>query len=127
MSTPDQNKALVRRLVDIVNDGNLSAIGDVATGEIAREATRWIGSFRASFPDFRMDLIDVVAESDKVVAHFKCSGTHRGEWRGHPPSGRRFEGVDEVYIFRVEDRKLASALGVVEDNLTRMQQLGLDR
>jgi hypothetical protein len=125
MSTADQNKALVRRLVEIVNDGNLSAVADVATGELAREAARWIGPFRESFPDFRMDVIDLIAESDKVVAHFKCSGTHRGEWRGHPPSGRRFEGVDEVYIFRVEDRKLAGALAVVEDNLTRMQQLGL--
>jgi hypothetical protein len=33
--------------------------------------------------------------------------------------------VDEVYIFRVEDGKLAAATAVVEDNLTRLQQLGL--
>jgi predicted ester cyclase len=60
-----------------------------------------------------------------VVAYFKCSGTHDGEWRGLPPSGRRFEGIDEVYIFRVRDGKLASAVVAVEDNLTRLRQLGL--
>ena len=38
--------------------------------------------------------------------------------------GRRFEGVDEIYIFRVRDGKLASAIGV-EDNLSRMRQLGI--
>jgi predicted ester cyclase len=72
-----------------------------------------------------MELVDAVAEPDKVAAYFKCSGTQEGEWQGRPPSGRRFEDVDEVYIFRVEDGKLAGAIAVVEDNLTRMRQLGL--
>jgi predicted ester cyclase len=67
----------------------------------------------------------VIAEGDKVVGYFKCSGTHQGDWRGIPPSGKRFEDVDEVYIFQVEQRKLASALAIVEDNLTRMRQLGI--
>jgi hypothetical protein len=121
----DDNKHLVHRLVEIVNGGDLDSIDEVATGPIAREAQRWVGPFRKSFPDFYMEVVDVIAEHDKVVGYFKCSGTHEGEWRGHPPTGRRFEGVDEVYIFRVEDGKLASALAVVEDNLARLRQLGL--
>ncbi|MGH2781956.1 MAG: ester cyclase, partial [Thermoleophilaceae bacterium] len=99
---------------------------EVAAGPIAQEARRWIGPFVESFPDFRMDVVDVIAEDDKAVGHFKCSGTHQGEWRGHPASGRRFEDVDEIYVFRVEDGRLAGATAVVEDNLTRMRQLGLD-
>ena len=67
----------------------------------------------------------MVAEEDKVAGYFKCSGTHEGDWRGHAPTGRRFEAVDEVNIFRLADGKLASALAVVEDNLTRLWQLGL--
>ena len=125
MSTLDESRALVLRLVEIVNGRDLDAIGEVATGQIAREATRWVGPFTASFPDFRMEVVDVIAEGDKVVGYFKCSGTHQGEWRGIAPTGRRFEDVDEVYIFRVEDGRLSSALAVVEDNLTRMRQLGL--
>lgn len=121
----NHNKHLVHRLVEIVNEGDLDSIEDVATGQIAKGARRWVGPFRDSFPDFRMEVIDVIAEDDKVVGYFKCSGTHEGEWRGHPPTGRRFEGVDEVYVFRVEHGKLASALAVVEDNLTRLRQLGL--
>jgi predicted ester cyclase len=121
----DHNKRLVHRLVEIVNERDLGSIEEVASGPIAGEARRWLGPFVESFPDFRMDVVDVIAESDKVVGYFKCSGTHEGEWRGHPPTGRRFEAVDEVYIFRVEDGKLSSALAVVEDNLTRLRQLGL--
>jgi predicted ester cyclase len=121
----DHNKRLVHRLVEIVNDRDFESIDEVATGQIASDARRWVGPFRDSFPDFQMELLDVIAEGDKVVGYFKCSGTHEGEWRGHAPTGRRFESVDEVYIFRVDNGKLASALAVVEDNLTRLAQLGL--
>ena len=80
--------------------------------------------FQSAFPDFEMEIVDLIAEDDKVVAHFRCSGTHRGEWLGLTPTGRRFERVDEIYIFEVRDGKLVSAVGV-EDNLTRMRQLGI--
>jgi predicted ester cyclase len=119
------DKRLVHRLVEIVNERDFDAIDEVASGQIASEARRWVGPFIDSFPDFHMEVVDVIAEDDKVVGYFKCSGTHQGEWRGHAPTGRRFEAVDEVYIFRIEDGKLASALAVVEDNLTRLRQLGL--
>lgn len=126
MKAQDENRNLVRRLVEIVNDRDLQALEEVASGPIAEQARRWIGPFRESFPDFHMELIDVIAEDDKVAGYFQCSGTHEGAWRGVPPTGRRFENVDEIYIFRVEDGKLFSAIAVVEDNLTRLQQLGID-
>jgi predicted ester cyclase len=59
-----------------------------------------------------------------VVAHFRCAGTHRGSWLGIAASGRRFEDVDEIYIFTVHDGRLASAVAV-EDNLSRLRQLGI--
>lgn len=123
--TAERHKALVRRLLEIVNAGDLAALPEVASGRIAQDAERWIGPFRDAFPDFRMEVVDVIAEGDKVVGHFRCSGTHRGEWRGRAPTGRRFEDVDEIYIFGVEDGRLASVLAVVEDDLTRMRQLGI--
>ena len=43
---------------------------------------------------------------------------------GHQRTGRRFQDVDEIYIFRVAEGKLAGAFGV-EDNMRRMRQLGL--
>jgi|Tabmets5t2r1_1033131.scaffolds.fasta_scaffold31164_3 predicted ester cyclase len=119
------SKALVRRLVEIVNAGDLEGLEQVASGQIAEAARRWVGPFRESFPDFRMEVRELIAEGDKVVGYFKCSGTHEGDWRGIPPSGKRFEDVDEVYIFRVEHGRLSAAIAIVEDNLTRMRQLGV--
>jgi predicted ester cyclase len=124
--TAEQNKLLIQRLVqEAVNQGNLDVLAEVADGEFAQAARQWVGPFRAAFPDFSMEIVDLVAEEEKVAAHFRCSGTHLGEWMGRPPSGRRFQDVDEIYIFRVRDGKLTDATGV-EDNLSRMRQLGLD-
>jgi predicted ester cyclase len=123
--TAEQNKALIRRLVEeAINPRNLDALEEVATGEFAAAARRWVGPFRDAFTDFTMQIVTLVADSDKVAAHFRCSGTHLGEWMGHPPTGRCFRDIDEIYIFRVRDGKLAGASGV-EDNLARMRQLGL--
>lgn len=71
-----------------------------------------------------MEVVELISEGDRVAAHFRCSGTHTGEWMGHAPTGRRFEAVDEIYIFSVAAGKLSGA-AAVEDNLSRLQQLGL--
>jgi predicted ester cyclase len=119
------NKQLVARLVtEAVGNHNLEVLEEIAAGPFAEVARRWVAPFRGAFPDFAMDIVELIAEGDKVVAHFRCSGTHRGEWLGVPPTGRRFEKVDEVYIFEIRDGRLVSALGV-EDNLSRLRQLGI--
>ena len=61
---------------------------------------------------------------DQVAGRFTCSGTHRGAWLGHPPTGRRFQDVDEVYFFRFQDGLIAEAWGL-EDNASRLRQLDL--
>ena len=125
MST-EANKRVVRRFIDeVVAPRNPDAVDELAAGEFAAAAKRWVSPFQSAFPDFRMEVIDLIAEDETVVGHFRCSGTHRGEWLGVPATGRRFENVDEIYIFKLRDGKLVSGLGV-EDNLTRLRQLGID-
>jgi len=124
--SPEENKQLVRRLArEAVGRHNLEVLNEIAAGDFAQAAKRWVEPFQSAFPDFEMEIADLIAEGDKVVAHFRCSGTHRGQWLGVPATGRRFEQVDEIYIFEVRGGKLISALGV-EDNLTRMRQLGIN-
>jgi predicted ester cyclase len=126
MSQPEQpSKAVVRRLVtEVLNGGRLEAIDELYTPELAAAARRWITPFRASFPDVHMEIVELIAEGDTVVGRFTCSATHLGEWLGQAPTGRRFERVDEVAIFRLRDGRIADAWSL-EDNLSRLQQLGL--
>jgi hypothetical protein len=60
---------------------------------------------------------------DEVV-NARGSGTHLGEWLGQPATGRRFEHVDEIYIFTVSAGRLLAAVAI-EDNLARARQLGM--
>jgi predicted ester cyclase len=121
----EANKAVVRRLVEeVLNGGRLEVIDELYAPELAPAARRWITPFRASFPDVHMEIVDLIAEGDKVVGRFTCSATHQGQWLGHAPTGRRFEQVDEVSIFQLRDGQVVQVWSL-EDTLGRLRQLGL--
>ena len=124
-SVSERNKAVVRRLVDeVFNSGRMEVIDELYAATLAPEAKRWIAPFRTSFPDMHMNVVDLIAEDDKVVGRFTCSGTHLGDWLGHAPTGRRFEAIDEVSIYRLNDGQIIHTWGL-EDTLGRLEQLGL--
>jgi predicted ester cyclase len=119
-------KETVRRFVDeAVNGGRDELIDELFTEDMAPSAREWFGAFRTSFPDVHMELLELVAEDETVVARFACSATHLGEWRGHAPTGRRFERVDEVYFFTFSGERISQVWGI-EDSLERFRQLGLE-
>jgi predicted ester cyclase len=121
----EANKAIVRRLVDeVLNGGRLDVIDELYAPRLAPAARRWIAPFRASFPDVHMEVVDLIAEDDQVVGRFTCSATHLGEWLGHAPTGRRFELIDEVSIFRFRNGRIIRVWSL-EDTLERLKQLGL--
>jgi SnoaL-like polyketide cyclase len=121
----EHHKAVVRRLVtDVFNAGRLQVLNELYDPSLVERATAWIGPFRASFSDLEMEIIDLVAEGQTVAARFVCSGTHTGEWLGHPPTGRRFRRVPEVYFFEFNDGRITKAWGL-EDTYRRLRQLGL--
>ena len=76
---------------------------------------------RAAFPDMKMTLNQVITDSDKVVDHWTCKGTHTGEFFGVPATGRSisFDGMDVALIRNGQ----ISELWHVEDIAGLMQQL----
>lgn len=78
------------------------------------------GLFHA-FPDLRYNVEDIIASGDKVVCRDSICATHRGEYWGIAPTGRRvaFTGI---CILRVEGTKLAEHWHEV-DRLGLMKQL----
>ena len=114
---------MLRRLLEAINTGNVAVVDEPFAPELASQAKQGFAAFRWAFPDWREEIVDVVAEGNKVAGCFKCSGTHRGEMMSISHTGRHME-VDEVYFLRVENGKFVEFWGL-EDNLTRMRQLGL--
>lgn len=122
---PEDAKRIVRRVIeDVISGGDLELIDELFTERMAARARRWFTPFRASFPDVRMEIVQLIAEGDTVVGRFRCSGTHLGPWQGYEPTGRRFERVDEVYFFRLDGGRIAEMWGL-EDTASRRRQLGL--
>ena len=121
----EENKAVVQRLIDeVLNAGRLELIDELYSADTAEAAMRWVEPFRLAFPDVEMRTIELVAEGDRVVGRFRCSGTHLGPWRGRQPTGRRMHDIDEVYFFTVRDGRIAETWGI-EDTAKRIRQLGL--
>jgi predicted ester cyclase len=121
----EDRKRIVRDWIEAaINNGDLERAADLSTERAARKARSWIPPFRTAFPDVRMEEVELIGEGETVVGRFTCSATHSGEWRGHPPTGRRFEDVDEVYFFRFEGERISDFWGI-EDTPSRLRQLGL--
>ena len=78
----------------------------------------------AAFPDMRMDVEDLIASEDKTVARVKATATHKGEFMGVPPTGKRVE-VQLIDIMRFNDAGLVCEHWGVADMLSLMQQLGV--
>jgi predicted ester cyclase len=78
--------------------------------------------FRAAFGGFRAEILDQVAEGDKVVTYKVFRGVHSGEFAGIPPTGREVE-IAVIDIVRLVDGRIAEHWNVV-DRLGLLAQLG---
>jgi predicted ester cyclase len=111
-------------MVEGINAGDIEGTVDkLFAPRAARRVKRLFTEFRSAFPDWREEIVELVAEGNTVAGRFRCSGTQRGEFLGEPPTGKRME-VDEVFFLRVEDGRFVDFWGL-EDSLSRMRQLGL--
>lgn len=66
---------------------------------------------RPAFPDLAVDILDQVAEGDKVVTRKRITGTHRGALMGVPPTDRAV-GIDVIDIVRLRDGRYVEHWGV---------------
>ena len=130
----EENKAIARRGYEAINQNNLDALDEVVASDITDHnpspgqapglegVKQWFSSLHTAFSDFHVDVEDMIAEGDKVVARVTGSGTHQGEFMGIAPTGNRieFSGID---ILRIAEGKVAEHWGNF-DNLGMLQQLG---
>jgi steroid delta-isomerase-like uncharacterized protein len=133
MSTED-NKALIRRAFEDLNQGNLGEADeyftpnfvyhDVANPQVSNrdEYTQLLTGLMAALAP-RLTIEDLIAEGDKVVARYTISGTHRGQWRGIPPTGKPVT-VTATITYRFADGKVAE-MWQNADTLSLLQQLGV--
>lgn len=132
MSALDENKALVRRhLEEAVNLDRPEVWNDIMAEDFIIHHrlvepgragyTAALGLLRAGFPDLNVEVLDVVAENDRVVVRYIESGTHTGDFMDLPPTGRSYDRHGFA-LYRVADGRLAECW-LQEDDLGFQQQL----
>ena len=132
--TPNDNKRLARRYFEeILNRGDFSVASTLLASDLVfrnppvlargiAEFEAAIGGVRAAFPDLRFTIHDEIAEADKVAIRWSVTGTQRGEFLGHPPSGRTID-VTGINVFQMAEGKIRE-VWVNMDRLGEMEQLG---
>src|SRR3989304_2707581 len=98
----EQNKALLSRIIkEVFNQGKISLIDDLlAPGFVeheelppgiptGREAVKQHCTlFRSAFPDLKVTIDDTLAQGDKVAVPGTWRGSHHGNFKGIPLTGK---------------------------------------
>lgn len=118
MST-EENKAVVRRLAQVLNAGNLDQLNDILAADYVRHdpnpllkdvgRTEYKEAFtklREAFPDAKWTLEEMLADGDKVIARGSFRGTHNGPFFNIQPSGKEVT-YPILAIYRIEDGMIA--------------------
>jgi steroid delta-isomerase-like uncharacterized protein len=132
---PQQNKLFVGRFVEeVLNNKKLDSINELVAEDFVervpfpgqgpgREGLKHaIDLFLSAFPDIQWTLDEQIAEGEVVVSRFTWTGTHRGEFLGIPPSGKRVK-VWGLVMDVVTDGRLSQSR-IIMDTLGLLQQLG---
>ena len=102
----EQSKELVRKYYEeVINGRNLDAVVDYFSDErIVDGVRRGCFSYFTAFPDMHVSLDELIAEGDTVFLRSTLTGTHDGEYKGIPPTGRHV-AAEAAEVFRVADGK----------------------
>lgn len=121
----EQNKALIRRLVEEVwNAGDETAIERYFHPGLREAVTSHWRELLAAFSDVQVTIEALIAEGDLVAARLMVSGTHdRGAFAGQPPSGRRLSW-GSFRFYRIDEGRVAETWAM-QDRLSLLQQLGV--
>jgi predicted ester cyclase len=104
----EENKTVVREYyARVINGRDLEAVGEFFLDDRMVEGVR-AGCFRyfEAFPDLHVALDDLIAEGDRVFLRSTLTGTHDGEYKGIPATGRHV-ATECAEVFRIADGKFA--------------------
>ena len=133
----EQNKSVVRRLFDeLWNKGNMQVADEIIAptyqhhdssspdfGKGPEGEKKRVNLYRNAFHDLRLNIEDLYADGETVMARWSCRGVHKGDLSGIAPTGKQF-AITGVTICRFTDGKIVEGY-VNWDALGLMRQLGV--
>lgn len=111
------NRALaLSYMYEVLSKGNVSALTElVAVNHVLHDVNNetikglddlreHVLDLRKAFPDLSIAINDVLADGNLVTTRWTITGTHRGEWNGLAPSGRKFEATGMTFMHIKNDK-----------------------
>ena len=116
----EENKALIKQLMTEVDRGNLGIIDESYSDDYVDNTPSPIRGlakgkagiikaaeiFKASFPDTKHVIHQLIAEDDRVTLHMSAEGTHTGELFGVQPTGKKVT-LTGISIYVIKDGKIS--------------------
>jgi steroid delta-isomerase-like uncharacterized protein len=135
MSTAQSREIMRRYLEEVVGEGDLAVLDEIADEHIvdhAAEANGWpdgragivehVKYARAAFPDISITIHRLIASEDEVVGWWTGTGTHSGSFLGVEATGRRFS-CDAISFFKLRDGKIIDYVVVLPERSTLVRQM----
>jgi C-1 hydroxylase len=116
MST-QENKALIRRYVEAINQQNYEAFDALLAPALLTEMKQTVAA-----TGHHLTIIDMIAEGDQVWVRLMIRGEHRGTFEGVPPTGRSWT-VGAAAFLQLHDGKIIAADDLF-DSLALLKQVG---
>ena len=137
MTQEEENKVVVRRLVDELHNGGKVELAGEFFGKACilhfprtpgplqgTEAIKgFVAMIHSTFPDFHITIEDMIAEGEKVVVRGTISGTFKDAFAGIPPTGQSATWT-ATGVYHVVDGKVVEVWEDV-DMLGGFQRLGV--
>jgi steroid delta-isomerase-like uncharacterized protein len=118
-----ENVDIVSRFIKAINSHDISSVEDIVAPDYVDHsrqlhgpegARQFLSMIFRSFPDFHMQIEDLISEGDKVWFRITITGTHIGDFMGAPPTGNKFV-EPAVMIFRMKDGKAIETWAVADE------------
>jgi steroid delta-isomerase-like uncharacterized protein len=132
-SEEEQNKAVIRQYFELHSQKDLQKIEKLWPPNhrfyfSGMPPIDWDGhkhfltALFNAFPDIHFAIEDILAEGNKVAFRLALTGTHKGEFQGVPPTGKKISfggtGIGTIIDGKVEENRAPV------DIMGLMQQLG---
>ena len=133
-SVLQQNKEVVLEYHKVWSEGNMDSLDDILSEDFVchyltsvewkgiEEAKKEIAGWKALFPDWKEEIVDIIQENDKVVTRYKANATHTKTYEGIDSTGAKIE-IYEVSIYRVSGGKIAEQWAFPDDPSIKTQIL----
>ena len=96
---------LINEVPDYVSEECVIRIGETIIPVGAEGMQQHMIEVRKTYPDLKMIITRQYSDRDYVISEFIMEGTHKGEWLGMKPSGKKLR-ITGVNIDQVRDGKI---------------------